>query len=151
MPDVLLEVSIAATPVRVYEAITEAQGLSNWWTPDVVAKPAVGSVAEFVFTGGPGGRFVVKMEIAALEPVRRVQWTVKEGVPDWAGTHVTWDLTPADNATRVRFGHRNYASTEGSFASVGYSWAWYLASLKDYLETGKGRPGQLFSAHRARA
>jgi len=67
-----------------------AQSGHPWiYATEVVAKPAVGSVAEFVFTGGPGGRFVVKMEIAALEPGRRVQWTVKEGVPDWAGTHVT--------------------------------------------------------------
>ena len=150
MPDVLLEVPIAATPAKVYQAITEQEGLSRWWTPEVAAKPEVGSVGEFTFTGGPAGRFVVKMEITALEPGRKVYWTVQQGASEWAGTHVTWDLTPVDNGTKVRFGHRDYASTEGSFASVGYNWAWYLASLKDYLETGKGRPGELF-ANRARA
>lgn len=116
MPDVLLEVPIAARPDEVYEAITEQRGLSSWWTPDVVAQPRVGSIAEFIFTGGPGGRFVTKMEIVALEPGRKVYWSVKEGVPDWAGTRVTWDLTPVEHGTRVRFGHRDYASIEGSFA-----------------------------------
>lgn len=152
MPDVLLEVPIAATPDQVYEAITDPEGLSRWWTPEVVAQPEVGSIAEFTFRGGPAGRFVVKIEIATLEPGCKVYWTVTEDMfPDWVGTHITWDLTPIDNGTKVRFGHRDYASTEGSFARVGYSWAWYLTSLKDYLETGNGRPGQLFGANRARA
>ncbi len=64
---------------------------------------------------------------------------------------ILWDLARVDNGTRVRFAHRDYASREGSFASVGYSWAGYLASLKDYLETGTGRPGELFRSQRARA
>lgn len=148
MPDVLLEVRIAAPPDEVYKAITEQEGLSRWWTPETTAQPTVGSVAEFAFTGGPGGRFVVRMEVTTLEPGRKVYWTVKEGAGEWAGTHVTWDLTPVDTGTSVRFGHRGYASTEGSFAGVGYNWAWYLTSLKDYLETGEGRPDQLFGATR---
>ena len=140
MSDVLLELPIAATPEQVFSAITEQAGLSSWWTPDVVAEPKLGSVGEFRFRGG---QFVIKMEITALEPGRTVRWVVRQGAPDWAGTHVTWDLAPADQGTKVRFGQRGYASVEGSFASAAFNWAWYLGSLKDYLETGQGRPGQL--------
>jgi uncharacterized protein YndB with AHSA1/START domain len=61
MPEILLEVPITATPHQVYAAITKQQGLSSWWTPDVVARPEVGSVSEFSFAGG----YVVKMEITA--------------------------------------------------------------------------------------
>ncbi len=145
MPDILLEVTITATPDAVYRAITEQEGLARWWTPEAEARPEVGAVAAFAFTGGPAGRFVIKMEIASLDPGHRVAWRVREAAPDWAGTRVTWDLTAVGNGTKVRFGHRDFVSTEGSFASVAYSWAWYLASLKDYLETGTGRPGQLFT------
>jgi uncharacterized protein YndB with AHSA1/START domain len=149
MPDILIELRIGATPDKVYRAIIEQEGLARWWTPEVVAEPQVGSVAEFTFTGGPGGRVMVAMEIAALEPGRQVKWAVTEDpFPEWVGTHITWELTPLDHGTKVRFGHRDYPSIEGSFASVAYSWAWYLASLKDYLETGTGRPGQLFGGNR---
>jgi uncharacterized protein YndB with AHSA1/START domain len=152
MPDILLEVPIAASPDQVYRAITEQQGLASWWTPDVVTGPEVGSTAEFTFTSGPGSRVVAKMEIAALEPGRKVYWTVAEdNIPDWVGTHITWDVTPADQGTNVRFGHRDYPSTEGPFARVGYRWAWYLTSLKDYLETGQGRPGLAFRTRGDRA
>ncbi len=140
MPDVLLEVPIAATPEQVYAAITEQAGLSSWWTPDVAAEPTVGSVAEFRFRDG---QFVVKMEITALEPGGTVRWAVRQGAPEWAGTYVTWDLAPVDHRTNVRFAHRGYASVDGSFASVAFNWAWYLSSLKDHLERGEGRPGQL--------
>lgn len=138
MPDVLLEVPISAPRERVYETITEQAGVASWWTPDVVnAEPKVGSVAEFRFGGG----YVTKMEVAALEPGRRVVWTVRHGVPGWANTSVSWDLTPTERGTTLRFAHRDYPSIEGSFANVTFNWAWYLASLKTYLEKGQGWPG----------
>ena len=49
-------------------------------------------------------------------------------------------MKPSEHGTKLRFGHHNYATTEGSFATVSYTWATYLTSLKNYLETGKGSP-----------
>jgi uncharacterized protein YndB with AHSA1/START domain len=138
MPDALLEVPISAPPQRVYQAITEQAGLASWWTPDVSnAEPRIGSVAEFRFGGG----YVTKMEVATLEPDRRVVWNVRQGVPEWTNTRVTWDLEPTERGTSLRFAHRDYPSTDGSFASVTFNWAWYLASLKTYVEKGQGWPG----------
>jgi uncharacterized protein YndB with AHSA1/START domain len=134
MADTLLEVPISAPPERVCQAITEQAGLASWWTPDVSsAEPRVGSVAEFGFGTG----HIVQVEVAALEPGRRASWSVRQGAPEWTNTGVTWDLEP----TGLRFAHRDYPSTEGSFASVTFNWAWYLASLKAYLEKGQGWPG----------
>jgi hypothetical protein len=31
MPDILLELTIAATPETVYQAITDRQGVTSWW------------------------------------------------------------------------------------------------------------------------
>jgi uncharacterized protein YndB with AHSA1/START domain len=136
MAEILHEVTIAAAPETVYKAITEQEGLTSWWAAQAVVQPQVGSVAECGFSGG----FAIRMELTNLEPGRKVYWTVKDGVPDWIGTHVTYDLTPVDSSTRVRFGQRDFASAEGSLASASLNWAWYLISLKDYIETGKGRP-----------
>ena len=139
MPDVLLEVPIAATPERVYTAITEQSGLSSWWTPEVEAEPRVGSIAEFRFGGG---RFVVKMEITELEPTRGVRWAVKQGAPEWASTSVSWELAPTAGCAGALWAPW-VSSVEGSFANVNFNWAFYVCSLKDYLETGRGRPGEL--------
>jgi len=138
MPDILHEVTIKAPPVKVYKALTEQRGLAAWWTKDTTAQPKVGTISQFKFGGGQA-TFNYKVDV--LEPDKKVQWTPLDGgPPDWSGTRVTWDLTPVENGTKVLFGHRGYASTDGSFASVNYNWGGYLISLKHYLETGKGTP-----------
>ena len=137
MPDIMLELPIAAPPERVYAAITEESALSSWWTPDVDAEPRVGSIAEFRFRGG---RFVAKMEITELEPDRGVRWVVT-GCAGVGGHVCQLGAGPAADGTRVRFGHHGYPSVEGSFASANFNWAFYLSSLKDYLETGRADRG----------
>ena|SRR5258706_5412009 len=138
--DILHEVTIATAPNKVFKAITEQKGLAAWWTTHAVAEPKVGTTAEFSFMGG---QFVIKMEVARLEPARKVEWITRQGAPDWNGTHVTWDLTPADNGTKILFGHRGFASADGSLPNTSYNWAVYLTSLKGYLEKGKGNPNSL--------
>ena len=143
MPDILLETTIAAPPDQVYRALTEQDELASWWTRSATAQPKVGTVSEFVFYEGQS---TLKMEVTRLEPDQKVYWKPVQGAPDWPGTRVTWDLTPAEGGTKVLLGHRDYASTEGSFASVTFNWAWYLISLQAYLETGQGKPNAGMSA-----
>jgi uncharacterized protein YndB with AHSA1/START domain len=137
MADILHEVIIEARPEKVYQALTEQVRLAGWWTTNTQAEPRVGAVDEFKFNGG---RFVIKMEVAELEPGTKVGWKVRQAVPDWEGTQVSWDLTPVEQATKVLFGHRGFSSASGSLPSASYNWATYLTSLKAYLETGKGSP-----------
>lgn len=137
MFDILHEVTIEASPDKVYQAITEEKGLAGWWTTHTTAQAKVGTISEFGFEGG---NMIFKMKVDKLEPGHTVQWTPLQGAPDWGGTVVTWDLTPVEKGTKLLFGHRNYASTEGPYASVNFNWGWFLASLKAYVETSKGMP-----------
>ncbi len=137
MPDILLEATIFAPPETLYTALTEQEGLRSWWTQQATAAPKVGSTSEFRFYNG---QVVMQLEVEQLEPSRRVAWKPISGVPDWAGTEVTWDLTPVDGGTKLLFGHRDFASYEGSLPMTGFNWAWYIISLKKYAETGVGSP-----------
>lgn len=138
MADIVHELSVAAEPDRVYSAITEGDQLARWWTDTNTAQPEVGSEADFVFEGG---QIVFRMRIDELNPGKKVTWSSLESpVPGWPGTSVTWDLSSVEEGTRVLFGHRGWPSIEGAFPSINYSWAIYLESLKDYLETGTGSP-----------
>lgn len=139
MADILHELSIQSSPDAVYKALTEQDGLRAWWTAHSSAAPTVGSVSEFKFNNG---QVVFKMKINALKPGQAVHWEVLQGAPDWSNTRVTFDIKPADQGTTLLMGHRDFATTEGSFASTNYNWAWFLMSLKAYLETGKGTPYQ---------
>ncbi|HEX2913151.1 MAG TPA: SRPBCC domain-containing protein [Chloroflexia bacterium] len=137
MPDILHQVIVAAEPEKVYEALTEQNGLSGWWTTNASAEARVGAVDEFRFFNG---EFVIKIEVAELEPGKKVAWNIKQSVPDWEGSHITWNLAPVGQGTKLLFGQYNYNASPESFATYNYNWGVHLTSLKAYLETGKGTP-----------
>jgi uncharacterized protein YndB with AHSA1/START domain len=137
MADILHAVTIAAPPAKVYAALTEETGLRSWWTQHATAEAKADTVATFGFYGG---QFVFKLHIDELNPPRKVAWGVQQGAPGWDHTQITWDLAEDNGKTNVLLGHRGWASTEGNYASTSYNWAWYLTSLKQYLETGTGTP-----------
>jgi uncharacterized protein YndB with AHSA1/START domain len=144
MYDTLLEVTIAATPDKVFKAITEQQGVEGWWASQVVTEPKVGSTLQATFHSGSDHEFVIKMEVVNLEPAGKIEWIPRQGAPEWSGTHITWDLAPVEQGTKVLFGQRGFATDAADGNLPGRDgWAFYLTSLKDYLETGKGNPGGL--------
>ena len=68
MPDILLEATINASPEKVYQALTEQEGIRSWWTQQASAVPKVGTVSEFGFYGG---QVLMKMEVTQIEPNKR--------------------------------------------------------------------------------
>ena len=138
MPDILLEVTIAATPDKVFKALTEQPGLEAWWTTHMVAEPKVGAPVQAFLRGG---QQVIKMQLRTLEPERKLVWDIVERVAGWGGNQFTWELSPAANGTKVLFGYRDLlVAAEANLPSLTYAWAVNLTSLKDYLEKGKGNP-----------
>ena len=135
MPDIMHSLKIQTPPDRLYQAITTAEGIRNWWTRDASLDEAVGGTGEFGFYGR---RFVAKIAIDALEPQARVNWRVTNSA--WPGDVVEFDLSPQSNHTRLAFAHRGFAEADQRYASATTRWGGYLLSLKSYLETGKGSP-----------
>lgn len=139
MPDILHMVPIDSEPGAIYGALTEQVGLSSWWTDDVQAEPREGSQSTFRFEGG---MVVMRMEVDQLKPPKRVAWKVLDPAPpEWDGTMITFDISENEQGgSNLMFGHRGWESTDGSFPAINYNWAYYLTSLKDYLEKGEGFP-----------
>ena len=52
MPDILLEATINTHPDKVYQALTDQEGIRAWWTQQASAAPKVGRCRNLVFTGG---------------------------------------------------------------------------------------------------
>lgn len=139
MPEILHELRIAATPDQVYHALTSPEGLSAWWTRDVVATATLGSTSEFGFDNH---QTVVRMEIVELVPGACVRWRCVGGHTEWQGTEVMFELEPAESAkaTDVRFHHQRWLWRDGLLARSSYEWALHLTSLKLLLEKGIGTP-----------
>jgi uncharacterized protein YndB with AHSA1/START domain len=130
--------AINAPAEKVYEAITTPAGVSGWWTSDNRIADAVGGYAEFTF----GDRYHNKMRILALEPGRRVEWECLEGDPEWVGTTFAFDLEPVEGGTRLRFAHNGWREESDFFANCSFHWGFYMQSLKDFCEKGRGTPFQ---------
>ena len=137
MADIMHLVQIHASPDRVYQALTTADGVRNWWTRDAVLGSKVGDTGEFGFNGH---RFVVKVKVDELEPPVRVSWKAISGTPGWDGTTITFDLRAAGRDTVLSLAHRGFKQADEGYATATTRWGAYLVSLKQYLETGNGAP-----------
>jgi len=100
MSNIVEEITIEATPQRVWEAITEQDEIVQWWAYEARVKPVVGSLAEFSFRQGA---LVMQFEVAELVQNKKIRWISRQGVPQWSGTSVTWQLTPTQNGTQLVF------------------------------------------------
>lgn len=137
MPEILHELTIAVAPDAVYRALTTAEGLARWWTTDVVADGTVGGFAEFGFSGRAT---VLRMEILELTVPSKVRWRCVGGHSEWQGTEITFRVEPEKAGSELLFMHQRWMWRDGSFARCSFDWGRYLASLKQYLETGTGAP-----------
>lgn len=137
MPNIVHEVTIEAQPATIYEALTQEKGLQAWWTAESQAEAKVGSTAHFKFYGG---QVHFQFNVDTLESDKKVEWSVKSAVPGWENTRITWELSEGENGTTLTFGHHDFASYDPPFGMTNFNWGWYLTSLKEYAETGTGRP-----------
>jgi uncharacterized protein YndB with AHSA1/START domain len=138
MAAIIEERTIAATPGRIFNALTQQDELARWWANEARVKPEVGSLGEFRFRPPAG---VLQFEVAELDAGENVHWISRQGPPQWAGTSVTWQLTPVHNGTKLVFTHDGFAQADEAYKQTRGNWAYFLDSLKSYLETGKGTPG----------
>jgi uncharacterized protein YndB with AHSA1/START domain len=138
MPDIRHRVAISAPLERVYEAVATKDGISEWWTRDGVrGTSSEGSRIQFYF-GGPEPAAV--MEVIRLTPYDQVKWSCADGAVEWVGTGLSFDLAHADDETVVLFAHADWREPTEFMAHCSARWAYFLLSLKSYLETGKGTP-----------
>ena len=135
MQDIMHLNKIHAPSERVYQAITTADGIRQWWTRDAAIEPKVGAAGEFGFKGR---RFVAKITVEELNPVTRVRWKVVNSA--WPGNDIEFDLKAEGNDTALLFAHRGFPRADEAYASAATRWGFYLLSLKRYLQTGKGTP-----------
>jgi uncharacterized protein YndB with AHSA1/START domain len=136
MSDILHKITINAPRDKIYAALTTLDGLSSWWTSTTSGDGAAAdSTLEFRF-----GQHVVKMRVDELQGGKRAVWECTQATPDWIGTKVTFDLSEDAGRTTLLFGHRAWKEDSSFFAHCSMKWATFLLSLRDYAETGSGKP-----------
>ena len=147
MPAIVKELTIAAPPPRVFNALTQQDEIVQWWANEARVQPEVGSLGEFRFRPPAG---VLQFEVAELDAAEKVRWISRQGPPQWAGTSVTWHLEPVQSGTNLVFTHEGFARVDEVYEEIRRNWRYFLDSLKSYLETGQGSPGTPLSVKEGR-
>lgn len=86
--------------------------------------------------------FNPEMEITELSRPSAVGWTCVDGAQPWHGASIRFAIQPAaDGGSRLMF-TQHYAGDmpDEAYGTFNFNWAYYLQSLKQYTETGKGTP-----------
>ena len=136
MADIKNLFHINAPVKKVYNAIATINGLRNWWTVETTGNENIGGMLQFRFGNYGGPDMVVK----ELKPNKLVQWNCVDGMEDWKGTELSFILDSNEGKTRVRFAHANWKNDGDFFAACSFTWGQYMESLRQYCETGKGKP-----------
>ena len=141
MAEIIHRIGIKAGPDKVFLALATIEGLARWWTEDTRGVSEVGKTIVFQFRD-PNGEIKGEFEMKVLkqEPFKKVQWRCEKGPSEWVRTEITFDLRQENEFTIVLFGHRNWKETGEFMAHCSTKWAIFLMSLKELIETGRGKP-----------
>jgi uncharacterized protein YndB with AHSA1/START domain len=141
MVDIIHRIGIKTPAAQVYKALSTIEGLANWWTDEVKGDEQIGGKIEFTFRSEAGEEIgKMLMEVQELNPQKGVRWRCIDGPAEWIGTEITFQLSQQDNQTIIIFGHRNWREAVEFTAHCSMKWAVFLLSLRQYIETGKGKP-----------
>lgn len=135
------EIVVPNSPEEVFEAVTNVRG---WWH-EAIDGPTTGLGDEFTFDDGDLRSL---FRITELTPGKRVVWQVLdsqlnfvEDHDEWTGTHVSFDITPAPDGTRLRFVHHGLRPDVECYQECSRGWDFYLnQSIKELLTAGVGQP-----------
>jgi uncharacterized protein YndB with AHSA1/START domain len=131
------QMTLAAAPEVVFEALTTTKGLAGWWTP-VTGDGLAGG--ELTFSFGPAMQAVMRVD--AAEPGVGIRWTnLACHVADWVGTtvHFGIEATPG-GGTELRFRHVGLTPRLECYSDCKSGWDHFIPSLRAYVETGTGNP-----------
>jgi uncharacterized protein YndB with AHSA1/START domain len=131
-------IRVSASPGALFDALTSVVGLAAWWVPVTGSGDADG---ELRFNMNSPEPLVIRVD-EATRPTT-VRWTVTECsfLTDWVGTRPVFTITSVDgDGSELHFRHRGLTPELDCIEMCTNGWNHYLASLRDYVESGHGSP-----------
>lgn len=138
-------IALNADPAKVYAAIATTAGLRGWWTTACNGDTRIGGVIHFGFECADKD-----MRVEHLEANREVRWLCTHahiGVDglahrdEWVGTRMVFRLAASDGGrTRLDFEHIGLVPELECYDLCDKGWRYFLDSLKQFVETGRGTP-----------
>jgi hypothetical protein len=128
-------IEISAPVSRIRTAASTRDGFRAWFAADTQLDVDGG----FSFSFGARG-VTLRLDHADDREVALTCVRVRNN-PDWLGTELKLMFKPLTNGnTRVELVHAGYPSKDECYERSVVGWAYFLASLDQYVTTGKGTP-----------
>jgi uncharacterized protein YndB with AHSA1/START domain len=139
----LATVEIAATPERIFRALTTDEVTKWWGSPDAygtkkwTADLRVGGKWHSEGLMADGKPFTINGEYLELDPPRKLTFTWR---PSWDGdnqTRVSYRLEPTATGTRVTLRHEGFADRAQVCEGHTQGWERVLGFLESYFNTNR--------------
>ncbi len=136
MAQVRHRVGIRGSAAGVYRALIDPGGLSEWWATSATGVGEVGKTLDLTF----GELVTLSFAVVGLKEEELVRLACSSGPAPWLGSELEFALDDVGDQVFVTLTHRNEGADDESFLYFNTKWPLYLLSLRDFIETGSGRP-----------
>lgn len=131
--------SVGLNPEKAFDAIRDVRG---WWSGlygEQIEGRADKINDEFTFRAG-GGAHYSKQKLVELIPGQKISWLVTDSKlgflrnqTEWTGTRINFEITKADNKTRIVFSHTGLVPGIECYHACSNGWTGYLQKFEQKL------------------
>ena len=136
MAKVKHRVGIEGSIESIYACLTTNDGLAGWWATSASGLAYAGSIIELEFS--ELAVLCFKYERTVVNEI--VYLTCVSGPGPWQNSTLQFELQNSEQQVYVTLTHENKSCSEDDFLYFSTKWPIYLLSLRDLVESGKGRP-----------
>jgi uncharacterized protein YndB with AHSA1/START domain len=134
------DISIAASPSRVFSALTTLEGIAGWWTSQISGGGLAGDQLDLGFVGLDEQ---ITMAVESVVSERAVTWRCDShsGHPEWVGTRITFQIDPVPpDGSRLSVTHLGLVPSLNCYEQCFAGWEHFMRSIKGYAENDLGMP-----------
>ena len=140
--DFTTSITVNAIITMAFEAIMNFRG---WWSEEIEGKTDALNETFFYHYKDV---HLCKIKLIEIVPDTKLVYLVTENEfsftkdkTEWIGTKLIFDLTTEGEQTHIKFTHEGLVPTYECFEVCNDAWTSYIqGSLRDFIETGKGKP-----------
>ncbi len=129
-------VGINGSLEKIFETLTTNEGFAGWWASSAVVNAKIGGEIDLTFEG----LTVLSFKYTDIQENKKVDIQCIKGPGPWQDSEIFFAMEQAEDQVFLTLTHQNSAASEDDFLYFSTKWSCYLLSLRDLIETDKGRP-----------